>query len=1056
MDKRQHWDAFISYTQEPDRAIARALRDGIQTFGKTAFALRRARIFLDKTALAASADLPRSLQNALTSCQKLIVLCSPESARSAWVNREVQIFIDARGAENVLLVQTGGRLEWANRAFVPETTNALPEALLDAFPAEPLWVDLAWARSHADFRRAPEMRAATAQLAAAVLGLPLDELEGDDVRGQRLLRRLRMAAVLGLVALTAASAGLAIWAEGNRRVAVERSLSMSARAAAMGDPSLANAQTAAAFALSANRTSRTPETWDAAAKALDSLPTAIIWRETGVTAAAFAPSRSDFAIASGNAVSGHDASGTESWNVGLDQPVIGLAWSPSARRIAVLDKSSRLTLLSADGKALNKPLSVPSPGIGEARASSPSIWFITDDLVAVALNGDLHVVDLKTGSSEKMAENVDRLLRCGDAVSWTRVDGAVLIAGLAPRKEPRVVHRHKAKVSFMACADDGGSLASVSESDEALWTRNKLTSSHQFHGVSAMVLAPSGDLLAVNTSMILQTGRLDTRNARNETLLFAGKLAQYPAWRSEKPHPSKVVAFHGEALLTVEDKVSLLRLDARDPAQSDRAPISDQVDHLVGLSPPDEALAVTTDREVLAINFETGARRNLGRTTGWATGMIINDGRTAVLLLSMIDGADIHDQRRTATLIAPGLAPGAVILDSVRATAGARTGAFTLRALSQSRTRVSVTSPHPYRSARAFDLGGDYGSLEVSEEESRALLWGEDGVAITDLDGRTIWRDPLWTSMPALAANGKIAILHNEAPMLVSMETGVPVPLPFEIGSPGSLKVSNDVGFAAVVLDQKHQLWDLRKKHLAYESAANDSWSSAFSEDGSTYIASTADRFLDVVSLREKLRSRRINVPLTVDGELKFSESAKWVFVPAREAVARVTIATGVVETLQAPGGPSSVVVAPEDNGLIVGYPDGGVLIFDRGMERIGQFRLSGTMYSAVFSKHGDFAAILSGKGGVRLVDMKEGQQFADVRADMGTMANVALTDDDRWMLVEGGSHAWIVPIDPYTPLCLRAVRSLSDEEWKAIGGLASAPTLCDGRLGTTGAGQVR
>jgi hypothetical protein len=104
------WDAFISYAQGRDKALARALRDGLQSFGKAPFALRRLRVFLDKSALPASSDLPGALRDALRATHKLLVVCSPEAARSPWVAQEVQTFLETHGAQDVFLVRTAGRL----------------------------------------------------------------------------------------------------------------------------------------------------------------------------------------------------------------------------------------------------------------------------------------------------------------------------------------------------------------------------------------------------------------------------------------------------------------------------------------------------------------------------------------------------------------------------------------------------------------------------------------------------------------------------------------------------------------------------------------------------------------------------------------------------------------------------------------------------------------------------------------------------------------------------------------------------------------------------------
>jgi hypothetical protein len=96
----QHaFDAFISYAAE-DRRIASHLQVFLQRF-RTPDG-RRLRVYLDETHIRGG-DLTEELAAALESSAALIVVCSHASASSAWVRREIDLFLE-RGRPRIALV----------------------------------------------------------------------------------------------------------------------------------------------------------------------------------------------------------------------------------------------------------------------------------------------------------------------------------------------------------------------------------------------------------------------------------------------------------------------------------------------------------------------------------------------------------------------------------------------------------------------------------------------------------------------------------------------------------------------------------------------------------------------------------------------------------------------------------------------------------------------------------------------------------------------------------------------------------------------------------------
>jgi WD40 repeat protein len=104
--------------------------------------------------------------------------------------------------------------------FDSAETNAIPPGLRGWFTAEPLWVDLRWARNerHVSLRN-PGFRDSLADLAAPLRGLPKDELVGEDIRQHRRVRRLARGAATLLTLLTVLACAAAVVAVGQRNEA---------------------------------------------------------------------------------------------------------------------------------------------------------------------------------------------------------------------------------------------------------------------------------------------------------------------------------------------------------------------------------------------------------------------------------------------------------------------------------------------------------------------------------------------------------------------------------------------------------------------------------------------------------------------------------------------------------------------------------------------------------------------------------------------------------------------------------------------------------------------
>jgi WD40 repeat protein len=202
------YDAFISYSHAKDKALAAALQSAMQRLGKPWYRRRALRLFRDDTALTASPHLWPDIEKALGQSRYLILLASPEAAASPWVDKEVATWLEHNGTDTVLIALTDGELEWNARRgdFRWSKAMPLPPSLKHCFADEPRWIDLRPYREGASPRDA-RFADLAADFAAALHGLPKDDLLSQEVRQQR--RVLRLAGVA--VTLLGILLGLAGW-----------------------------------------------------------------------------------------------------------------------------------------------------------------------------------------------------------------------------------------------------------------------------------------------------------------------------------------------------------------------------------------------------------------------------------------------------------------------------------------------------------------------------------------------------------------------------------------------------------------------------------------------------------------------------------------------------------------------------------------------------------------------------------------------------------------------------------------------------------------------------
>lgn len=209
---RVAYDAFISYSHEKDHHLAPRLREAVQSIGRVNGSPGPS-IFLDESALSASPALWSSITAALDDSSYLVLLASPEAARSEWVDRELRYWLETKSIDSVLQVLTSGDLAWDTVVgdFNPSASTALAPALAGRFHEEPRFVDLRWASDTGTKDSDRRLRLAAAQIAAPLVGASPDVLADEVGTRARRESRRRRATWAAMVLLAVALVLAALW-----------------------------------------------------------------------------------------------------------------------------------------------------------------------------------------------------------------------------------------------------------------------------------------------------------------------------------------------------------------------------------------------------------------------------------------------------------------------------------------------------------------------------------------------------------------------------------------------------------------------------------------------------------------------------------------------------------------------------------------------------------------------------------------------------------------------------------------------------------------------------
>jgi WD40 repeat protein len=541
--------AFVSYSHESDARLAASLQQSLSRIAKPWYRLRTMRVFLDATSLSANPALWPTIEQALGQTEYFLLLASPVSARSTWVQKEVGWWLQNRAADKLVICLTDGVILWDGGAgdFDWKKTNAITTVLKGAYSSEPLYADFRAAKAANRYDSSdPAYRDALLDVAAPLMGRPKDDLDGEDIRAHRRTERIAWGVALFMVILGLTAAVGIKMAHDRQKIAASRALASEAMSH-VDDRSLAML-----LSIESGRIADTVESRRALLAAIQRAPQseAFLWGHTdAVTKAVFSPDGRSILSA------GWDDR-IVLWNAASHQPIgqpipcpkglVGVAFNPDGSRFAsassgsivVWDTKSRRPsgeslrakedfvhvgfsskgdLIAASTEAYGGHPSrvylwnlathhlIGDPILGANFAFSPD-----DSILAVAQYGDLVFYDLRahhaiTKPLTGHPKNISSLSFSpdGSMVATGSEDNSIILWDVAKRKSIGPLVGHSQTVSSLLFARNGESLLSGSLDGTIIqWDLENLKPSATLiksfgASVSSIFLSPDGDLKAL-------------------------------------------------------------------------------------------------------------------------------------------------------------------------------------------------------------------------------------------------------------------------------------------------------------------------------------------------------------------------------------------------------------------------------------------------------------------------------------------------------------------------------------------------------------------------------
>jgi WD40 repeat protein len=403
------YDVFVSYSHRLDQPVARALQSELQRYARPLFRMRALRVFRDTSNLAAAPEMWASIQSALERSDWFILMASPASAASPWVQREVAWWLENRSADHMLIALVGGDIEWGADGFDTALTDALPTELMQRTREAPRWIDLraqaaALSDDGDDTRQAGHdpievhrLGDVVAEFAAPIHGRDKDTMVGDHIRYARNFRIAVRSIIATLSTLLLVAVLAAIYATRQQAVAETQATIATAGELAAESESLLQTDLATAelLAVAAYRMHPDAQTTEALFRAATYSPSLVRYLAADGPVTAIAGS-GDGRVA----VAGTQSGSVGRWAVDngdgmtvtrLPGPVTAVATDIRGDVVAATDATSAMVWSAAQGTQV---LSVaPGPDTASV-AVSPSGRYVAYPTLTSEGNQALAIADL--------------------------------------------------------------------------------------------------------------------------------------------------------------------------------------------------------------------------------------------------------------------------------------------------------------------------------------------------------------------------------------------------------------------------------------------------------------------------------------------------------------------------------------------------------------------------------------------------------------------------------------------------------------------------------------
>lgn len=787
----RYW-AFISYSHR-DEQWASWLHKKLETYTghkKLVGSLNRlgepvpARmfpVFRDRDELEGAPDLPDRINEALRQSRFLIVVCSPDSARSKWVDEEIRTF-KAWGRDDCVLALivdgepnvTGDASEGVLECFPAALRHHVgSDRELTAQPAEPIAADV---RDGKDGTRNGLLK-----LFAGVLGVRFDELRQRDQERRR--RRLIIASTAA-VAVAATLAGLAIYgavqrtlAEQRARVGASRGLVFAGSTAASANPDLA-----LLIAVEAHTVFPTDESRQFLWELLAAQPRLLRFLATQGPTAVASDSTGQYAVTA-------DKAGLTVWNLGTGRPERGP--------------------LETGGKE------IPLVAFVGTRSAVVAAVTIDDELVwweegsgRKSIRLDTNGAALTTGAFAADQPLLATLDDRGTVAVWDlshwpptsrgvgEVSGAGTLHFLHGGSRLSVVDHSNARISTFALA--------TSEPPETVHLSMKL-------GISMVDIAADGSIVAtVNADSVLQFWDAKSGRLQNLDLQLPGLVS------SLRFNPTGTMLALGQT----NGDVQLVDVKGRAFARPPLRPGSSSVLGLAFDPAGTSLLSASQNGAVAQWNPSLAATPSLERSitacrNGGATSVSL--AANATRLVSACSGGSITVQ----SLAPPSASPTAISTDPERVTRLVSSADGTLAVAVSQRGRagaIRLTGPSvewfapddPADRFVASAASGDAHVLAVLSRNGQVVLF--DARNHSRRTVRLLPSGTRWVAMALDRAGATIAAASDEERLFVgplTAATVTPQPLAGRINPAGTISFRSDgTQLLAISADRRVLAWD--------------------------------------------------------------------------------------------------------------------------------------------------------------------------------------------------------------------------------------------------------